>query len=73
MSDKTSVDEMLVSVDGDIDYNPGDDVTIEEILNGALMVRATTLVLLSRTPTNCPTTTTRITRPPRTTTTSRKT
>ncbi|GAB2188179.1 hypothetical protein [Roseibium sp. LAB1] len=30
------VDEMLVSVNGSIDYSPGDDITVEDILNEAL-------------------------------------
>ncbi|MEP2760542.1 MAG: hypothetical protein ABJP66_15895 [Hyphomicrobiales bacterium] len=36
LQDHVKVDEMLVSVHGDIDYNPGDDISVEDILNDSL-------------------------------------
>lgn len=36
LEDCAQVDEMLVSVNGSIDYSPGDDISVEDILNEAL-------------------------------------
>lgn len=36
LEDCAEVDEMLVSVNGSIDYSPGDDISVEDILNEAL-------------------------------------
>ncbi|MCK7613033.1 hypothetical protein [Roseibium sediminicola] len=36
IGDHVEVDQLLVSVNGDIDYNPGDDVSVEDILNNSL-------------------------------------
>ncbi|MEM6461937.1 MAG: hypothetical protein AAF724_08480 [Pseudomonadota bacterium] len=36
VNDHAKVDTLLVSKTGDVDYNPGDDVSFEDILNGAL-------------------------------------
>ncbi|MEP2703984.1 MAG: hypothetical protein ABJQ71_08475 [Roseibium sp.] len=36
LQDDVNVEEMLVSVHGDIDYNPGDDISVEDILNDSL-------------------------------------
>jgi len=36
IDDHVEVDQLLVSVNGDIDYNPGDDVSVEDILNNSL-------------------------------------
>ncbi|MEP1930686.1 MAG: hypothetical protein ABJJ37_05355 [Roseibium sp.] len=36
IQDDVDVDQMLVSVNGDIDYSPGDDISVEEILNESL-------------------------------------
>ena len=36
LSGGARIDKLLINRDGEINYNPGDDVSIEDILNGSL-------------------------------------